>query len=259
MSLNGISFIVRIRNEEDTLEKSIRSLFSLTIPHEIILILHRCTDRSLDIAKQLASKNLNIRYLTYDHEISRAGYETLATDIDSKHSFITYCNFCFSQAKLSWKFKWDADFIASPGLIQFLNSKEWVQENATYKIMAKNNQSANWEDYLIGSLRNYTKYIFWETPSYILNTNVQSNYRLDITQYIEHASELSNMKSYWKDQPWYIKEDSDEAREVKNRIELLERDFGKEPEGMARAQNKLSDPINLRLLQETPSYINLYK
>ena len=91
---DGISFMVRIRNEEQTLEKSIRSLFKLTIPHEINLILHCCTDNSLSIAKQLASENKNIKIYTYDYSISRAGYENLATDINSHHSLVHYYNYC---------------------------------------------------------------------------------------------------------------------------------------------------------------------
>ena len=52
--MEGISFIIKVRNEETTLEQCIRSLFPLTVPHEIIVILHCCTDRSKEIAETLA-------------------------------------------------------------------------------------------------------------------------------------------------------------------------------------------------------------
>ena len=251
---NGISFIVRIRNEESTLEKSIRSLFSLTIPYEIILILHRCTDKSLEISKQLASENQNIRYITYDHEISRAGYENLATDVTSKHSLATYYNYCFSQGTMVWKFKWDADFIATSKLIDRLNSSEWKEDNTVYYIMAKNS-SQNWEGYLLDCLQSFTKFIFWEVASY-KNTYTKREFKSD--EYIEHNSELSTMKSYWNDIPWYKTEDSDEARQVADRIEKLNAEFGVEPIGMARASNPICDTSYLRIKQTCPSYVNLY-
>ena len=107
----GISFIVRIRNEEKVLARSIRSLVSLTIPHEIILILHQCTDKSPEIAATLATENPHVRILTYNHTVSRAGYETLATDASSDHSFVRYSNWCREQARHPWMFRWDADFV----------------------------------------------------------------------------------------------------------------------------------------------------
>jgi len=252
--INGISFIVRIRNEESTLEKSIRSLFLLTIQYEIILILHRCTDKSLEISKRLASENSNIRYITYDYEISRAGYENLATDVTSKHSLATYYNYCFSQGTMAWKFKWDADFIATPKFISRLNSNEWKEENAIYYIMAKNS-SQNWEGYLLGCLESYTKFIFWEIPVY---TNNSIKYEFESDEYIEHDSELSTMKSYWNEIPWYKTEDSDEARQVADRIEKLNAEFGIEPIGMARASNSISDIPFLSIKDSYPSYVNLY-
>ena len=57
---NGISFMVRVRNEEKTVESSIRSHFDLTIPHEINIFLHCCTDDSETIARKLADENVNI-------------------------------------------------------------------------------------------------------------------------------------------------------------------------------------------------------
>lgn len=121
MEVSGISFIVRIRDEEDVLYDSISSLKALTIPHEIILILHLCIDSSPQIAEKLANENPNIRVIFYNHEVSKAGYETLATDADSDHSFVKYSNWCFNLKKYPWVFKWDADFLSSEGLIKFLN------------------------------------------------------------------------------------------------------------------------------------------
>lgn len=47
--MDGISFVMRVRNEEDTLETAIRSLFSLTINYEIRIVLHLCTDKCITL------------------------------------------------------------------------------------------------------------------------------------------------------------------------------------------------------------------
>ena len=176
---SGISFIVRVRNEEKTLEESILSLFNLTIPHEINIILHCCTDNSENIARKLSKQNNNINIFIYDKKLSRAGYETLATDSTSAHSIVKYTNYCFSTGKYSWKFKWDADFTASHELIHFLNSKDWVQEDAYYVINYKMKTLTSGEMYLLSSNIYFKKYIWWEntcrnnyTVRYVLDSHI---------------------------------------------------------------------------------------
>jgi len=252
----GISFTVRVRNEEKTLEKSIRSLFGLTIIHEINIFLHCCSDSSESIARKLALDNKNINIYTYDKKVSRAGYENLATDANSDHSFVKYSNYCFEKGKYPWKYKWDADFIASPALIDFLNSKTWDYENAYYVITYKmKNRSAS-EIYLSCATISYNKYLFWENICY---KGSAQRYVLDTSIFMYHNSELDDVKSYWLEEPWYVSEDSDEARVVKQRVEQLTKDFGAEPIGMARALNPYSDPINIRILNNKPSYVNIDK
>lgn len=255
-SKNGISFIVRVRNEEKTLEKSIRSLFNLSISYEIIIVLHLCTDNSMNIANQLLSENVNIKIFKYDIGVSRAGYETLATDIDSKHSFVTYSNWCLSKATFPWKFKWDADLIATPELIDKLNTGNWKEDNKSYEISAKNSTSSNCEEYLSSGIMSYTKYIFWEVGYYRRNRELLS---FDDTIYIEHASELSDLKQYWNSEPWYEKEDNNEARIVKNRIQKLVQDYGVESKGMARASNPECSKILNKIYNNRPSYVNFYR
>jgi hypothetical protein len=251
----GISFIVRVRNEEKILESSICSLFDLTIPYEINIFLHCCTDDSENIARKLALENTNIKIFIYSNKVSRAGYETLATDSDSEHSFVTYFNYCFKQSTKIWSFKWDADFIASPALINFLNSKEWIYNNTNYKITYKSSNNSSSEIYLSCCCIGYKKYLFWEVIYYNKDATTIT---LDSSIYINHVSILSDVKSYWYEQPWYLTEDSEEAKTVKMRIKKLERDYGKEPIGMARALNPECDVPNLKIIKTKPTYVNLY-
>lgn len=251
----GISFIVRIRDEEETLYESIKSLSSLKIPHEIILILHLCTDNSPQIAKNLAIENANVRVIYYDKEVSRAGYETLATDVDSDHSFVKYMNWCIKKARYPWIFKWDADFSLSDPLLHFLNENTWENKNIDYKITHKNEECSGKEYYLLSGLIKYVKHIFWEAPLMKIN-HVEIPLNEDI--YIKHISSLKKLKSYWNEKPWYEKENSEEVVIVKNRIKQLNDDFGKEPLGMARACNAECDKYNFNIFYNKPSYVNLY-
>ncbi len=246
--MEGISFIVRIRDEEDTLEESIRSLSTLRIPHEIILILHMCRDRSLEIAERLAAENENVRVLEYNIPISRAGYETLCTDRNSKHSLPKYYEWCFNQGTLPWRFKWDADFIATPEFIEYLNRNTWERptEGVEVAFSAVSPDSTNKERYLFSGPFTYFKCYFWEV--YQLSGSV---YRWDPEISIIHNSKLSKKKSYWDNLPWFLDSsylDSDEdakneARIVLERYNTLSQLCGPEPNGQARASNPESSPI----------------
>jgi glycosyltransferase involved in cell wall biosynthesis len=252
----GISFVIRARNEEATLEKSIRSLFALTIPYEIVVVLHLCTDRSKEIVEALQRENDKIHIYEFDVEVSKPGYETLATDVNSDHSFVRYSNWCIQKATLPWIFRWDADFAASEGLLRFLNDREWPRTYGQYFIEARNSTHNNRELYLICGLCNYSKYLFWEVPYYISYTGSSPSSVPDDV-FIQHASELSEVKQFWKRIPWYETEDSEEARTVKERIARLTADFGEEPKAMARAGYTACDPLQYAILKASPDYVRI--
>lgn len=250
----GISFIVRIRDEEDILEQSIRSLFEIRVPHEILLILHMCKDRSKEIADKLASENSNIRVIEYNTPISRPGYETLCTDKDSPHSIVTYYTWCYNQSVFPWKFKWDADFIASPDLIQYINSCGWSENRKKshelfFTALCPEGYQ-NTERYVISGRFTFRKYWFWELievekPVLGIQSGVS----------FEHKSPLSRKKKYWKYTPWfsdvvYLKahpEHYEEAVTVLTRYVKLVEICGPEPNGQARASNPESTDVFLKV------------
>jgi glycosyltransferase involved in cell wall biosynthesis len=252
--MEGISFIVRIRDEEETLEKSIRSLFSLTIPHEILLILHLCKDKSKEIAEKLASENGNIRVLEYNVPISKAGYETLCTRKNSPHSIMTYYSWCYANARCAWKFKWDADFVSTPELIQYINWCGWGAPSVSHELFldAVSPESTNTERYLVSSKLTFDKYYFWEQIS--VDSPVK---RLWPGVTIIHDSSLSNKKKYWDDDPWFLdfnylennphhmKEALDVAKKYIKVVELC----GPEPSGQARASNPICKDIQYKVIQ----------
>lgn len=244
---NGISFIVRARNEDATLEACLRSLQGLTIPYEIILVLHMTTDRSKEIADILAKEHMPIFVFRYDQPLSRAGYENLVTDMGSRHSMRTFSKWAFDKAIFPWKFRWDADFIASPELIAKLNSRTWSAPSKTTRIRipAVSSNARNEECYLFSGEYEYRKYIFWEYTEFL--GELEYEHWTDAT--IRHASELKDKKPYWVAEPWFLNDTSEEAALVRSRYQALVAICGPEPNGQARASNPESDPVFFKVQQ----------
>ena len=56
-----------------------------------------------------------------------------------------------------------------------------------------------------------------------------------------------------------MKENSEEAALVRDRMERLQIDFGEEPVGLARSNNSLCNPLLKKIIDAKPTYINLFK
>jgi hypothetical protein len=111
--------------------------------------------------------------------------------------------------------------------------------------------------YLICGLLNFSKYLFWEVPFY-MNLIGSSPSTAPKDAYIEHASESTQVKSFWKRTPWYETEDSDEARTVKERMLRLTADFGEEPHAMARCGGGCG-PQQHAILAARPDYVRTHE
>ena len=238
----GITFVVRCRNEEDTLEKSLMSLSELKIPYEINIFLHLCTDRSREIAERLKS-HLNINIFEYDKEVSRAGYETYITPEEHENSFVVYSRYCFSKSNFDWIFRWDSDFFATPELIDFLNKIDFnSNQKIRYKIPCRlgDNGPINGEIYLSNCFAGVKKYMFWE-----LYLHYSDSIEIDLTPVCRIDSVgINKVKEYWKNTPWFFGKD----KTLQDAYVDLVSKWGEEPVGMARASNPECDKyINLAL------------
>jgi glycosyltransferase involved in cell wall biosynthesis len=257
----GISFITRIHNEEQTLEASVRSLFALTLVYEIILILHRCTDASTAIAHRLAAANSRVRVLTYNTTVARPGYETLVTDGNSTHSIPAYYNWCLQYRRYQWTAKWDADFVATPAFLDYLNAipaAQWARPNEIISMRAVSPTHTETHDYFSSCLSRYMKHVMFEVPLSEIypDTHVRHDAPPDAT--IEHRSGLSALKPYWYDPPWFAQEDTPEAAEVAIRYNRLVAEFGPEPRGLGRSGSPDVLRIGYQILNADPDYINIY-
>jgi len=236
----GISFVIRVRNEELFLAQSLSSLKPLTIPYECIVILHKCTDSSRTIAESAKASGQPVQIFETDQNLSRAGYETLITPGHYKESLASFYSWCFSKAQYSWKFKWDADFTASVGLLHFLNTELVLGEvkPVRYSIPCiMTDTIINNETYLFNCLVLYTKYIFWEVPAFREGSEVR---KVDCAIYTIPPTFL---KAYWREPPWFIGKDAMLEERYKKLVELC----GPEPIGASRAQCPDCDPLFFRV------------
>jgi glycosyltransferase involved in cell wall biosynthesis len=227
----GISFILRARNEEAYLAQSLSSLLGLTVPHEIVVILHKCTDKSKEIALTAQAKGQPIRIYETDANLSKAGYETLATPASYNESLASFYSQCFSFGQYNWLFKWDADFVASPELLRFLNSELVLDRDQPFRYLIPCEMSegvVNKETYLFNCLVGYKKYIFWETPAFLSGSTI-----IEISAKI-FTIPHTILKEYWKEPAWFIGTNTFLENRYKKIVELC----GPEPVGASRAQCK---------------------
>jgi glycosyltransferase involved in cell wall biosynthesis len=243
-----ISFVVRAHNEEATLRESITSLFPITQPIEIVVILHRCTDGSKEIAmacQEKAPARHKVKIVEYEIPVSRAGLETLVTPTDSPHSFENFCNWSFSQASSAWRFKWDADFVATPGFVAWIDGRDWTLQDARALNVPHRSPDGvvGREPYGHNCLRHFVKHDFWEVPMFPSDFVLEEV--SDDAAFV-HASRLSEVKAYWRNDPWFFNCNvaetyGDEAAELREAYGRLVKLVGPEPIGCARSNNPECD------------------
>ena len=238
-----ISFVVRAHNEEASLRECITSLFAIELPIEVVVILHRCTDNSKGITlacQAEAPARHRMKIVEYDVPISRAGLETLVTPEDSPHSFVSFCNWSFSQASCLWRFKWDSDFVATPGFIAWLEGRNWaLQAAVAFNIPHRSPDGVvGREPYMHNCLRHFVKHDFWEVPMFPGNFVLEEV--PDEAAFV-HASRLDDVKPYWRADPWFFSGDSAEAVALRAAYERAVAIVGPEPIGCARSDNPECD------------------
>jgi hypothetical protein len=227
-----ISFVVRVHNEEETLRESCQSLLALNIPIQIVIVLHRCTDRSKEIAyavRRTAPARHVVTIVEYERPISRAGLETYLTASASPHSIMTYYDYAFSFAMYAWKFKWDADFIARAGFIYYVNTHVWGPEATA---LWWHHQLGK-EIYAYNCLCRFTKQGFWETPM-LWSSGPICWGEAPTSAAFDHIAR-SSLKEYWYKPPWFLTDKSEEALVLqKMHADAVQR-LGPEPPGCARS------------------------
>jgi glycosyltransferase involved in cell wall biosynthesis len=122
----AISAMVRIRNEEEFLHPSIKSIVEQV--EEVVLIDHLSTDRTPQIIAALAAEHpRKIKAVQYPYEVHKYGADN---DVHrrrffarySPHMMANFYNWCLRQCTKSYVLKWDADMIATDGFYRALET-----------------------------------------------------------------------------------------------------------------------------------------
>jgi hypothetical protein len=230
----GVSFVIRARNEARLLFDNFVSLRDIKIPHEIVLVLHRCTDESRVVAETWQKQGLPIRIFEDQTPISRAGYETLVTPVGHPNSFPIFSANCFDRATYNWLVRWDADFVATDFFRDFLQNYIDLAETkpTAYQLQcALGSDVLCREEYMFNTYRGFGKYYCWE---HCLQDEPRDSIQLQTTCMTSVPPTL--IKSYWNAPPWFTGADTRDdvlAEKYETLINLI----GPEPPAFARSNN----------------------
>ena len=247
--LPGVSFVIRARNEARALFDNFISLRDIKIPHEIVLVLHRCTDESRTVAEAWQKQGLPIRIIEDLTPVSRAGYETLVTPSLHPNSLPEFYNRSFGYARYNWLCKWDADFVATEYLRDFINNAldiACVKPQAYRLHCDLGGDVICHEEYLFNAWLWYGKHYCWE---YCQQTEPREVIKLEPLA-IQSISPTI-IKSYWKEAPWFLLPESyDEG--LAEKYNTLVGIIGPEPPAFARSNNPDFQAHWEKLLAHTP-------
>lgn len=268
---DGISFLVRVHNEEEALEDNVRNLLMmLTISYEVLLLLNLCTGTCREVVARLVKMGAGrVKTFEYNYALSRPGYELLATDSDSVHSPVAFLNWGLEKATYKWIAKWDADFLMTPALAWKMNTKGregfWGEGERVVRLEARGLDGAvEAGDYLSSCVDHFRKDVFWETAAFRFRAGALQREVWDDV-FIQHVSHVARLKPYWFETGWYGGgggggEDggSDEAAVVRGRLLALERDFGMLPLGTGRSgATQEAVAVAQRILAARPAYVEV--
>jgi hypothetical protein len=120
-----VSAMVRVRNEEEFLVASVRSIAPFV--EEIVILDNASTDATPELIRSLARELPAVRTASYPHKIARVGSEKLAVVRAERRPspglMSTYSNWAMRQCSCPFILRWDADMIATDGFAAAI--EEW--------------------------------------------------------------------------------------------------------------------------------------
>ncbi len=252
----GISFLLRAKNEESTIEMNLDSLRNLQTPHEINVFLNLCTDRTEEIVMKCKQRGQNINVYQYPHILGKTGIENMCTPVNSVHSTIWYLNWAMMKSCHEYTFRWDADFIMTAVLRKELESifaKE--PDSPLYRIPAIFSATghSNTEIYLFSNIARprFYKYMLWHAMNFgDERVDEKVNFRI-LKGSIIHDSDLTEVKDYWNHKPWWDVDRRPETKSVREdamkEYGLAVKIIGPSFSDKARASSKESDIMSKKL------------
>ena len=128
---DGLSFIIRARNEEENVEMCLKSI--VDIADEIIFVDHLSTDKTYEYACKIAENHKNIKVYKFSNEIPKCGNNYNKNIAKCTYSIADYYNYCMSFATCKNIVKWDCDFIANrDNLIEMIDKFNLKNKNEKF-------------------------------------------------------------------------------------------------------------------------------
>ena len=109
-----------IEADDPRFESCLRSLWTLPIPFEHVIVLNRCSEPfslQLDALVSSAPPHVIVKVARDDIQVAKAGLESLLTNPDDEHSSLQFKRRCTSLCTGPWVMLTDVSFVATP---------EWV-------------------------------------------------------------------------------------------------------------------------------------
>jgi hypothetical protein len=236
-----ISFVMRVRDEERTLDSVLNRFALIKVPYEVIVYLDRCSDRSQEIAQNHERRTgSEVRVFFNSYPISRAGLETLVTPAKSQHSIPAFLTRCFERARFPWKMHCAGDILLGDEFIDFVNAKHLEIFTGPTRIRLPAVSLAdglrNCEPYLSNCLQGFKKHIFWEVPVF------EGGFEIELDLPLYHQGTLKEPKPYWNDPPWFQQVSYPSAMQIRELYRRALEVVPPEPTGAARGSNPACDP-----------------
>jgi glycosyltransferase involved in cell wall biosynthesis len=108
---NGLTFLIRAKNEEKNIDECLTSLLEITEEFqniEIIVVDNNSSDKTAEIAKKFP-----VTLYHYNKDVSKIGN-------NQNSSISTFYNWCLDKVKTNNFIKWDADFMAHENLKEMI-------------------------------------------------------------------------------------------------------------------------------------------
>jgi hypothetical protein len=175
---NGYSFLLRIKDEEDTIEKCVLDIVDLA--DEIIIVNNNSKDNTLNIIKKLEQMYKNIFVYEYNIDIPRYGSEHIENfkrnDIHKNNTLANYYNWTVSKATYNKKIKWDGDFYCIRNNLKLLLDKFRDEANLLGVHFSGITLFINNDKYYIKNNSFYNEYrLFLNLNNNIWNDNIYNN------------------------------------------------------------------------------------
>ena len=117
---NGISVMIRTRNEEEWIELSLLSIKDFA---DEIVVVDASTDKTPEITRDVASK--------YDLNLKLIGLQTESNYGETKE-YTNHSNIALKNTSLRWVLRWDGDYIAKSSIINLKKEILGLNPNIYY-------------------------------------------------------------------------------------------------------------------------------